>query len=73
MDKNKYNAKNTCSFCHISFDRSIVYCPQCNREVKIRTNDIIREGTGRKYGAGGDACNYCSFCYGSSNWCPYLD
>ena len=31
------------------------------------------EGIGRKYGTGGDACNYCGVCHGTADWCPLMD
>ena len=69
----KYQKKNTCNVCHISFDKSIVYCPQCNRYVQHIEENIVREGAGRAYGAGGEAFNNCSFCFGNANWCPFMD
>jgi hypothetical protein len=32
-----------------------------------------REGSGRIHEVGGDACDVCPFCYGTKDWCPYLD
>lgn len=31
------------------------------------------EGEGRRYGAGGEACDYCPHCDGSKDWCPWMD
>lgn len=67
--------KNVCNFCHIAFDKELTECPICGREVvdESKKQYLTQEGVGRKYGAGGAACNYCAHCYGNANWCPLMD
>ncbi len=63
-----------CRRCNVVFDKSLRYCPVCKIEVPDEKPDTIqREGEGRKYRAGGDACNYCPHCDGSRDWCPLMD
>lgn len=73
---------NYCVFCRINFvtnSKKLKICPICKNPMKIYKNNhrkkIIyeEEGIGRKYGAGGDACNYCPHCHGTEDWCPYID
>ncbi|MCH5257003.1 MAG: hypothetical protein J1D87_06895 [Lachnospiraceae bacterium] len=64
-----------CQCCHIAFDKRLNECPSCGRTV-VDENEksyLNKEGNGRKYGAGGDACDYCPHCYGNANWCPIMD
>ena len=67
--------KNVCNYCHIAFDKQLTKCPSCGREVvdENRKSYLNQEGEGRKHGAGGEACDYCSHCYGSADWCPLMD
>ena len=67
--------KNVCNSCHIAFDKHLSKCPGCGREVvdENKKSDLNREGAGRKYRAGGAACDYCAHCYGSADWCPFMD
>ena len=68
--------KKICNYCHVAFDEKLEKCPICKRSVQ-ENSDInkkeYREGLGRKYGVGGEACDYCPHCYGNENWCPYMD
>lgn len=70
-----YKPKKVCYQCHIAFDASLDRCPKCHKEVIIDNNDYadVREGKGRAYGVGGMACDLCPHCYGSSDWCPFMD
>lgn len=67
--------KNVCKICHIAFDKRLTKCPSCGREVGDENKKpyINQEGFGRKYRAGGEACDYCAHCYGSADWCPLMD
>ncbi len=50
------------------------YAP--NVEITVKqpvTKNECKEGSGRSYGAGGEACDYCPHCYGNKDWCPYMD
>ena len=64
-----------CEGCHIAFDKRLKVCPSCGREIMGENVQKVwnEEGEGRKYYAGGESCNYCDHCYGSANWCPYMD
>lgn len=64
-----------CKICHIAFDKKLDVCPSCGKAI-IEEGKLINsnaEGNGRKYRSGGDACNYCSHCYGNKDWCPFMD
>lgn len=72
---------NYCVFCKIKFVtnyKKIKTCPICKKHMKIYKNNrrkkiIYEEGEGRKFGTGGDACNYCPHCHGNRDWCPIMD
>ena len=32
-----------------------------------------RVGSGRYYGTGGEACDYCGACFGTADFCPFMD
>lgn len=67
--------RNICSICHVAFDKQIKKCPVCGREV-IKENEIAyqnKEGDGRAHGVGGSVCDDCPHCYGSVDWCPFMD
>lgn len=63
-----------CNSCHIAFDRNLDKCPSCGRAIVNEEERINshKEGNGRKYGTGGDACAYCPHCYGNADWCPVM-
>jgi len=66
--------KKVCNNCHIAFDSRLRECPECHQIIdENKQFASIQEGTGRKAGAGGEACNYCPHCYGNSDWCPIMD
>ena len=55
--------------------KEIKKCPVCGREV-IKENEIAyqnKEGDGRAHGVGGSVCDDCPHCYGSVDWCPFMD
>lgn len=58
--------------CHVAFDDSLEKCPICKRSIQ-KNSEKEEEGLGRKYGAGGEACDYCPHCYGRQDWCPFMD
>ena len=63
-----------CPDCHMAFDKNLDHCPSCKK--KIGDMDAPRpeytEGSGRRFRAGGAACDYCPHCCGSSDWCPIM-
>lgn len=68
---NKIDSRNSV---FLEYDYPYVIEYEINRVGKIvdkKTEQL--EGEGRKYGAGGDACNICPHCNGSKNYCPVLD
>jgi|GEM_PF-2970189 len=76
MEQKQFEEKNVCYYCHIAFDKSTENCPICNRKVKHDTtipHHEVHEGEGRMREVGGEACDYCPFCYGNADWCPLLD
>lgn len=66
-----------CNDCHVAFDKRLNRCPRCKHIVEDASQheeyEEYTEGTGRQYHAGGEACDYCPHCYGSADWCPYMD
>ena len=77
----EYKGRNVCPKCKRAYVKWIDVCPKC--KTPIGNNDIFgnsrnyyfeqKEGEGRKYGAGGAACNYCPYCNGTKDWCPIMD
>ena len=77
----------TCYHCHIDIPSKspIEKCPKCNKPMQVSDYAPYRldyskvetptpkEGEGRIYGAGGEACNLCPHCHASKGWCPLLD
>ena len=72
MGNSKYKI---CSYCHVAFDSKLEKCPECHRIIssKESVSYADKEGNGRKYHVGGEACDYCPHCYGSADWCPIMD
>lgn len=76
MEKQVYEGKNICHYCNIAFDKNIRVCPQCGKEVRFDGKNVKLYKETYHEGprvAGGIACDYCGHCYGSYNWCPFLD
>lgn len=62
-----------CNDCHLAFDSRMERCPSCGKRIKEKDESTVtEEGLGRKFGAGGSACDYCAYCFGSPDWCPIL-
>lgn len=63
-----------CNDCHLAFDNKREKCPSCGRIIKDNNyeQNLKKEGSGREYRTGGEACDYCLHCYGDENYCPIV-